>query len=138
MPLILLGKPEVLGSNASDPQLLDEIPGRATFIMKEINLEHLISILEGLPAEEWREEENQYITYVNLTKIHQPAYRDISGYYIIIIKKEKPIPLKFGDVIVSYLENFTLKVLKDDQEVFSAPRFYEMRFKITPDKMLPK
>ena len=108
--------------------------------MKDIQLDHLISVLEGLPKEEWREEESKYTTYLNLTKLHQPIYRDIPGYYTVVVKKEeKPILLKFGDTVLSYLANFTLKLLKDDQEVFSTPRLYAMRlYEIITNKTHPK
>lgn len=99
-----------------------------------------MSILEDLPTEQWREEENQYITEVNLTNIHPHAYRDILGHYIIVVKEEKElIPLKWGNNVVSYLANFTLKILYENQEIFSAPRLCAMRlYKIITTKMYPK
>lgn len=115
-------------------------PAGPLFTMKDIQPDHLISMLEELPIEEWREEDGKYTTYLNLTKVHQPCYRDIPGYYTVVLNKEKkPIPLRYGDFIATYLANYTLKVFKEGHEVFSVYRLGAMRvYKNITNKMHPE
>jgi len=62
--------------------------------MTEINLDHLLSVLEKVSREDWRENHHElkhevmktFSTEILYTKVHQPLYRDIPGYYNVILQ----------------------------------------------------
>lgn len=60
--------------------------------MKKIDLEKLVTALRELPSDQWQEEEEKYqyifTTQINCSKVHQPLFRDIPGYYTINLAYE--------------------------------------------------
>ena len=83
--------------------------------MKNIDLEKLVTALRELPSNQWQEEEkeekHQYIftTQINCSKVHQPLFRDIPGYYTINLAYE--VELKKTEGV------FRLEVIQGNESI---------------------
>lgn len=110
------------------------VPAGSLFTMTEIKLDHLISVLEEVPRENWWEEKSFRVhklhTEIDCTKIHQPPYRDIPGYYKIVLERYK------SEELIIY----SLDVYKNEEIIFyrescagQRPGIEQLYHKINPE-----